>query len=145
MSLDLIATKTREVDDYVAHIASASNEQATGICQVNTAVTQMDKVTQSNAASAEESASAAEELSGQAEAVKAAVRVLQQLAGGTVHPPSRSPSSGNGSAGTDHPRTKNGRAAVHGKSRYNGTPHVSVARGESAALPIPGEEAFRDF
>ena len=142
VSLDLIATKTREVDDYVAHIATASNEQATGISQVNTAVTQMDKVTQSNAASAEESASAAEELSGQADAVKASVRVLQQLAGGTVHPPSRSPSSGNGTA---HPRARSVSPAVNGKSRHNGTPHVSVARGESAELPMPTEDAFRNF
>ena len=39
----------------MAEIAAASNEQAQGIDQINTAVTEMDKVTQQNAANAEES------------------------------------------------------------------------------------------
>ena len=42
-----------KVADLVAEIAAASNEQAQGIDQVNTAVGQMDKVTQQNAANAE--------------------------------------------------------------------------------------------
>jgi len=46
---------------------------AQGIDQVNTAVAQMDKVTQQNAANAEESASASEELSSQAESMNAIV------------------------------------------------------------------------
>jgi len=52
--------------DIVGEIATASNEQAQGISQINVGLTQIDKVTQTNTASAEESASAAEELSGQA-------------------------------------------------------------------------------
>jgi ABC-type transporter Mla subunit MlaD len=80
--LQEIVTKIHKVDELVAEIAAASKEQSQGIGQVNTAVTQMDKVTQSNAASAEESASAAEELNAQAEALKEAVRELQQLVGG---------------------------------------------------------------
>ena len=65
-SLTQIVTKARQVDELVAEIATASREQSQGIDQVNTAVTQMDKVTQTNAASAEESASASEELTAQA-------------------------------------------------------------------------------
>ena len=42
----------------MGEISAASAEQAQGIDQVNTAVSQMDKVTQQNAANAEESASA---------------------------------------------------------------------------------------
>ena len=53
-----------------------------GIAQVNTAVTQMDKVTQSNAANAEESASASEELNAQAESLKEAVAQLLKLVDG---------------------------------------------------------------
>ena len=44
--------------DLVSEIAAASQEQAQVIDQVNTAIAQMDKVTQQNAANAEESASA---------------------------------------------------------------------------------------
>lgn len=66
-SFESITTSVKKVNDLIAEIAAASNEQAQGIDQVNTAVAQMDKVTQQNAANSEESASAAEELSSQAE------------------------------------------------------------------------------
>jgi methyl-accepting chemotaxis protein len=49
----------------------------------NTAVTEMDKVTQQNAANAEESASAAEEMNAQAEEMKASVDELMKLVGGS--------------------------------------------------------------
>jgi len=55
-----------KLQQLVNEVADASSEQAKGIEQINTAVSQMDKITQSNAASAEESASASEELSAQA-------------------------------------------------------------------------------
>ncbi len=69
-------TSFREIEEgsgsvarLIGEITSATNEQARGVDQVNTAVAQMDKVTQSNAATAEEAASAAEELSAQASAL----------------------------------------------------------------------------
>ncbi len=71
-----------KVAELVAGIASASQEQAQGITQINTAVGQMDRVTQSNAANAEESAAAAEELNAQAEAMKDAVNELLRLVDG---------------------------------------------------------------
>jgi methyl-accepting chemotaxis protein len=73
-----------KVAELIDGIARASNEQAQGVEQVNTAVSQMDKVTQSNAAAAEESASAAEELSAQAVAVNAVVGDLANLIGGSA-------------------------------------------------------------
>ena len=60
----------KKVNELVSEIASASQEQAQGVIQINSAVAQMDKVVQSNAANAEESASAAEELAAQAEVMK---------------------------------------------------------------------------
>ena len=83
-ALQEIADGSRKVNDLVAEIAAASNEQSQGIEQINTAVGQMDQVTQSNAANAEESASAAEELSAQAEELKNMVRQLQALVGGSA-------------------------------------------------------------
>jgi methyl-accepting chemotaxis protein len=76
-----ILTKSQQVDEQVASIANASHEQSQGISQVATAVTQMDKVTQSNAAAAEQSASAAEELNAQALALRGAVADLEKLSG----------------------------------------------------------------
>ena len=81
-SLDEIVTKARQVDELAAEVASASQEQSQGIDQVNSAVSQMDKVTQANAANAEESASAAEELNAQADTLKEAVQELLELVDG---------------------------------------------------------------
>ena len=81
-ALNEIVTKARQVDELAAEVAGASREQTQGITQINTAVGQMDKVTQSNAANAEESAAAAEELNAQAEVMKQSVAELLQLVGG---------------------------------------------------------------
>ena len=59
-----------------------SDEQARGIEQVSTAVAEMDKVTQQNAANAEESASSSEEMYSQAEELKEMVVKLVSLVGG---------------------------------------------------------------
>jgi ABC-type transporter Mla subunit MlaD len=81
-SLQEIVDKVRQVDTLAAEVASGSKEQSSGIEQINIAVTQLDKVTQSNAANAEESASASEELSAQAQTLKDAVAELLALVGG---------------------------------------------------------------
>ena len=81
-SLEEIVGKARQVDELASEVAASSKEQSVGIAQVNTAVTQMDKVTQSNAANAEESASASEELNAQAESLKEAVAQLLKLVDG---------------------------------------------------------------
>lgn len=65
-------------------IASATNEQAQGVDQVNTAVAEMDRVTQRNAAGAEESASAATELTNQAEGLYGMVEDLVVLVEGSM-------------------------------------------------------------
>jgi methyl-accepting chemotaxis protein len=80
-SFEEIVDKARRVDELVAEIASASKEQSQGIEQVSIAVTQMDQVTQSNAAGAEESASAAQELNAQSMMMRQSVQSLQLLVG----------------------------------------------------------------
>lgn len=74
-----IQTRVRELDGLVAEIATASQEQSQGITQINLAVTEMDKVTQRNAASAEENAGASQELNSLTHALRRAVGDLQQL------------------------------------------------------------------
>ncbi|MBM3852420.1 MAG: chemotaxis protein [Verrucomicrobia bacterium] len=81
-TLQEIVAKAKQVDELVAEVATASKEQTQGIDQLNTAIGQIDKVTQSNAANAEESASAAEEMSAQTEALKEAVAELLALVNG---------------------------------------------------------------
>jgi methyl-accepting chemotaxis protein len=69
-----ILSAAEKVSALVAGLASASKEQAQGIEQVNRAVSEMDKVTQHNAASSEESSSAAQELSKESDELAALVR-----------------------------------------------------------------------
>lgn len=82
-TLAIIVSGARDVDALVAEIAQASREQSQGIEQVNTSVSQMDRVTQSNAASAEESARAAAELQAQASQLTNAATELLLLIGGS--------------------------------------------------------------
>ena len=77
-----VADSSSKVGELVGEIAAASNEQAQGIEQVNTAVVEMDKVVQQNAANAEESASASEEMNAQAEQMKGMVDELVVVVGG---------------------------------------------------------------
>ena len=65
-TLQGIVGSVKRVTDIVGEIAAASGEQSTGIEQVNTAMTQMDQVTQSNSAQPEELSATAESLSEQA-------------------------------------------------------------------------------
>ncbi|MDR3013622.1 MAG: methyl-accepting chemotaxis protein [Chitinispirillales bacterium] len=65
-ALEKAVERSSKVQDLIAEIAAASNEQSQGVEQINTAIAQMNQVTQQNAANSEESASAAEELSSQA-------------------------------------------------------------------------------
>lgn len=81
-ALASIVEKVRHLDQLIREVATASREQNQGIQQVTAAVSQMDKVTQANAASAEESASAAEQLRAQAHAVNHAVLDLVAIVEG---------------------------------------------------------------
>jgi methyl-accepting chemotaxis protein len=65
-TLQGIVGSVKRVTDIVGEIAAASAEQSTGVDQVNTAITQMDQVTQSNSAQTEELSSTAQNLSAQA-------------------------------------------------------------------------------
>ncbi|MEI7376158.1 methyl-accepting chemotaxis protein [Dickeya chrysanthemi] len=62
-----IVTQAQHVADLISEIGVTTQEQESGISQINQAITQMDSITQQNAALVEESASAADSLSEQAE------------------------------------------------------------------------------
>ena len=82
--LEKITVSSKKVADLVSEISAASNEQSQGIDQINTAVAEMDKVVQGNAANAEESASASEELSAQAREMKDIVNQLVMMVKGAI-------------------------------------------------------------
>ncbi|WP_426306979.1 methyl-accepting chemotaxis protein [Acidovorax facilis] len=72
-SLDLV----RRVNTLIGEIHSASDEQLSGISQVNAAVAQLDTITQQNAALVEENAASAMQLNGQAQSMTETVQVFR--------------------------------------------------------------------
>ncbi|VXB13209.1 Methyl-accepting chemotaxis protein II [Burkholderia sp. 8Y] len=76
-TMQRVGTAIQRVTDIMGEIASASNEQSRGIEQVNQAISQMDEVTQQNAALVEEAAAAAGSMEDQAKQLTAAVSVFR--------------------------------------------------------------------
>ncbi len=72
-----LAGVTRETKILIGEISSATSEQTTGISQVGEAVTQLDQVTQQNAALVEQSAAAADSLRHQAAKLAEVVSVFR--------------------------------------------------------------------
>jgi len=79
-----IVQAVRRVTDIMNEISAASQEQTTGIEQVNQAVAQMDQVTQQNAALVEEAAAAAGALEEQAQKLKSVVSVFSLASDGSA-------------------------------------------------------------
>ncbi len=71
--LDEMVPSINKTSDLVQEISAASEEQAAGVAQINTAMTQLNRVTQQNASSSEELAATAEEMSSQAEQLQQAM------------------------------------------------------------------------
>ncbi len=84
-TLNEIVNSVKRVTDIVAEIAAASKEQLTGIEQVNRAVSQMDRVTQSNAAQTEEMSGTADSLLSHALQLSDLVGRFQLLGGDQPH------------------------------------------------------------
>ncbi|PXX47343.1 methyl-accepting chemotaxis protein [Undibacterium pigrum] len=76
-TMDEIVTSVQHVADIMSEITAASQEQSSGIEQVNLAITQMDEMTQQNAALVEQAAAAAESMEEQAVALAQAVSVFK--------------------------------------------------------------------
>jgi len=145
-SLEQIVGKVTEADVLVAEIASAAKEQAQGIRQVGVAMTQMDKVTQGNASSAEQTSSAAEELNSQAKLLQDNVERLRALiastsrSGATAAPPVRS-------LRAPSPRT----GASREFAAATPSEPVAAGRGRGPSIEMPGDadsaedRHFRNF
>ena len=84
-----IVASVKRVTDIMGEISAASEEQSSGIDQVNRAVSQMDEVTQQNAALVEEAAAAAGSLQEQAQRLAEAVAVFKINAGEVIDVPAQ--------------------------------------------------------
>jgi methyl-accepting chemotaxis protein len=96
-TLEEIMASVKRVTDIIGEIAAASQEQSSGIDQVNKAVGQMDQVVQSNAAQTEELSSTAQSLSIQAQQLQVLVgkfKLEQNVATSSAQSPAAAVGSG---------------------------------------------------
>ncbi len=137
-----VTQSASKVGELVAEIAAASAEQARGIEQVNTAVTEMDKVTQQNAANAQASASSSEEMLFQAGYMKEMVAQLISLVGGSAKKTAGDSSSGKRKfAEKIKPQLK-----IPGERAIRKQTAVGGKREPSPEQLIPfGDDDFKDF
>lgn len=139
-----------KVATLISEITAASQEQAQGVDQVNNAVAQMDKVTQSNAANAEESASASEELSAQADQLREMVGVLSAMVGGAAqmqqnyassHAPAKRPIQQHAHLQIPHMKT---RSSGSTKALSGGSQPAKVVK-PNDLIPLEEDGEFKDF
>ncbi|MFA6062229.1 MAG: methyl-accepting chemotaxis protein [Gallionella sp.] len=93
-TMEEVVSSVKRVTDIMGEITAASSEQSQGIEQVNTAITQMDDVTQQNAALVEQAAAAAESMEEQAQQLTLLMSGFKLEGGGRVQAksiPARSP------------------------------------------------------
>ena len=87
--LDEIVPSIKKTSDLVQEISAASEEQASGVAQINTAMVQLNQITQQNASSSEELAATSEEMSSQAEQLQQAVSFFVVEVGAQAVRPTR--------------------------------------------------------
>ena len=134
-----------KVAELVSEIAAASQEQDQGIQQINTAMTQMDSVTQNNAANAEETASASEELAGQAVTMREIVADLIAVVGGRHEVPKN---LGVGKRPTAYGKDGGLSSRRAGKPREIGQRQAGTSRKTSVVKAddvIPMDDDFGEF
>jgi len=124
-----------KVSGLVAEIAAASQEQARGIDQVGSAITEMDKVVQQTAANAEESASASEELNAQAGQMQAVAETLMRIVNGSA--------SGADAAQTGISPSQAAPVAL--AARISGAVGFGKRKKAEEAIPLEHDGSFRNF
>jgi methyl-accepting chemotaxis protein len=85
--LETIVPSIKKTSDLVQEIAAASQEQSSGVAQINSAVVQLSQTTQQNATASEELAATAEEMSSQAESLQQSMAFFRLGHGEAPRPP----------------------------------------------------------
>jgi methyl-accepting chemotaxis protein len=126
-----VVSSIKRVTDLMGEISAASNEQSLGVSQVGEAVTQMDQVTQQNAALVEEMAAAASGLQSQAQDLVKVVAVFNL--------------GGNTSQHSLAPRPTAVRAPVRPAPRPAPAKAISHAPAKAAATAKGGDDEWETF
>jgi hypothetical protein len=143
-----IAEIANQMNTLVGEVSTASKEQHKGVQQITQAVSQMDQVTQGNAASAEETSAAAEDLSAQAQSLAGIVAQLNTLMHGSgVKAVEPGLAAGNGHKAVLRLAHVDGSAGVGGKpasSHGNGSLRTSLEQEWHDLNPVAPKSAHRN-
>jgi methyl-accepting chemotaxis protein len=146
-----VVSAVRRVTDLMGEIAAASNEQHKGIEQVNSAVVQMDQVTQQNAALVEQASAAAQSMAEQARGLRDAVSVFKVSSAQAGFAANVSAASARASAPTSVPASAPAprkpampapKAPVRPAPRAAAKPAVAI---ETAKADAPGDDSWETF
>jgi methyl-accepting chemotaxis protein len=145
--LDEMVPSIRKTSDLVQEIASASEEQAGGVTQINQAVGQLSQATQQNASASEELAATAEEMGSQAEQLQSLMHFFhidEGRPGAGMSAAPRAPATAS--------RNPQRAEAAPASSRPAGTSRTKAAAARTTGKPLPkvtaaalDEEAFERF
>ena len=132
MALEKLVTQVANVDTLVSGIASSANEQATGLAEVNSAVNDMDRVTQKNAAMVEESTAACHNLTSESDQLTQMVQYFK-IDDNTVtelmpHSPKAAPNT-----------------SVHNQQRRAAEYFNASKGGAALAVETPEDNDWQDF
>jgi len=139
--LDEIVPNIKKTSDLVQEITAASEEQTSGVGQINAAVSQLSQTTQQNASSSEELAATSEEMSSQAEQLQQAMSFFK-LGHGAAHtiapaPAPRAPST---------PSARPARKAAAASKRASGNGFaLNPAMAYSGGISAPDDALFTKF
>ncbi len=129
-ALTRIVDQVGQISGVVAEIAASAQEQAAGLQQVNTAVNQMDQVTQQNAAMVEQSTAASHALAGEAQELSRLVerfRLDAAPVGATATAPVRRSAAPRSVAAATRPALR------------------TFGRGGAAPAPVASADAWEEF
>jgi methyl-accepting chemotaxis protein len=132
-AISAITDSAQTVKRLIDEVSGAARQQTQGIDQVSQALSEMEKVTQGTAATAEEAAAASEELNAQAEASMALVDQLEALVGGKV---GFAPAGGHQAAP---------RGAAKAAPKILKMTSAKARRSAEDAIPLQGDGTFGSF
>jgi methyl-accepting chemotaxis protein len=134
-ALERIAAQVTEINGVIAEIAASAQEQASGLGQVNTAVNQMDQVTQQNAAMVEQTAAVSSQLANYGESL---IQVISGFKLGTV--PAEQTQTAHGHASKSPQRARPPLKAVAGTA-----PAIAARKPAPAPALAKAEAEWAEF
>ncbi len=130
-ALGEIETRVLAINDHIHSIATSAREQSTGLAEVNTAVNQMDQVTQQNAAMVEETSAATHKLTAEADSL------VRLVSGFKV--------TGSRSAGPTVARLETHRPVASPARKLMGSVSRAVSGGRGAAAAAATSQDWEEF